>query len=147
MTVWPGLLLLALAEAIDPASTAGYAFTIAFEIEGKQSAVLQVRAQNGRPLAVMRGAPPAAPGGPLAGGSTASAASTGSAGSTGSNGPFAGSNMRPETIVRLSEQAFARMLTGEDLAGEKVLLEGEREPLDTLLSWTDRVQGIRRFAA
>lgn len=127
VTVWPGLLLLALAEAIDPAWTAGQAFTVEFAIEGRQSAVLQVRAQSGKPLAVTRG-----------GVESASEASEG-----------AQTNLaaRPETTVRLSERGFARMLAGEDLAGEKVWLEGERGPLETLLSWTDRVQGIRRQPA
>lgn len=124
VTVWPGLLLLALAEAIDPASTTGHSFTVAFAIEGQQSAVLQVQALQGRPLAVTRS--PAQE----------------EASETSSAAPVAA-----QSTVRLSERAFARLLTAQDLDGETVRLDGERGPLETLLSWTDRVQGIRRFGA
>lgn len=124
VTVWPGLLLLALAEAIDPASTAGHAFTVAFAIEGQQSALLQVQAMQGRPLGVTRGPAP----------------------ESGQSGE-AGAGVPAQTTVRLSEQAFARLITARDLGDETVTLEGERAPLETLLSWTDRVQGIRRFGA
>jgi predicted nucleic acid-binding Zn-ribbon protein len=124
VTVWPGLLLLALAEAIDPASTTGHSFTIAFAIEGHQSAVLQVQALQGRPLAVTRGPVEA-----------------------GGEGDQSSLEASPQTTVRLSERGFAALLTGRDLAGETVLLEGELAPLQTLLSWTDRIQGIRRFGA
>lgn len=124
VTVWPGLLLLALAEAIDPASTAGHAFTVAFAIEGRQSAVLQVQATQGRPLAVMRGPAPES-----------------------QQSDEIGAGAPAQTTVRLSEQAFARLITARDLGDETVMLEGERAPLETLLSWTDRVQGIRRFGA
>lgn len=124
VTVWPGLLLLALAEAIDPASTAGHSFTVAFAIEGQQSAVLQVQALQGRPLAVTRG--PLEEGAQVARSVAATTA---------------------QSTVHLSERAFARLLTAQDLAGETVLLEGDPGPLQTLLAWTDRVQGIRRFGA
>jgi hypothetical protein len=124
VTVWPGLLLLALAEAIDPASTTGHSFTVAFAIEGQQSAVLQVQASQGRPLSVTR--------------------SPAEAGAHGDQGP---PEAKPQTTVRLTERGFAALITGRDLAGETVLLEGELAPLQMLLSWTDRVQGIRRFGA
>jgi hypothetical protein len=122
---WPGLLLLALAEAIDPASTASHSFTIAFAIDGPQSAVLHVQARNGQPLTVSR---------------------------AGERNPTEGDaaqqlDMHPQTTVHLSEQAFARMIGGQDLAGASILLEGDPAPLESLLSWTDRVQGIRRLAA
>jgi hypothetical protein len=117
-------LLLALAEAIDPASTAGHCFTVAFEIEGQQSAVIEVQALQGRPLAVTRG--------------TANDAAQ----SSPSAPPPAA-----QSTVHLSERAFARLLTAQDLDGETVQLEGEAGALQTLLSWTDRVQGIRRFDA
>jgi hypothetical protein len=117
VTVWPGLLLLALAEAIDPASTAGHTFTIVFAIEGQQSAELAVQALQGRPLAVTRGPAQAAAGAP------------------------------GQTTVHLSERAFARLITAQDLAQESVRIEGDQAPLQTLLSWTDRVQGIRRLPA
>jgi hypothetical protein len=124
VTVWPGLLLLALAEAIDPASTAGHSFTVAFAIEGQQNAVLQAQALQGRPLTVTRG-----PANEQAQGAPNVAATT------------------AQSTVHLSERAFARLLTAQDLDGHAVRLEGERAPLETLLSWTDRVQGIRRFGA
>jgi hypothetical protein len=124
ITVWPGLLLLALAEAIDPAAVASHSFTIAFAIEGPQSAVLHLQARGGQPLAVSRAGDPSAPA-----------------------GEAAPSETHPQTTVHLSEQAFARMIGGQDLAGESVLLEGDPAPLALLLSWTDRVQSIRRLAA
>jgi hypothetical protein len=128
INAWPGLLLLALAEAIDPAATASHSFTIAFAIDGSQSAVLQVKACNGRPLAVSRAGDRETPAKDLA-------------------PPRDEHVARPQTTVHLSEQAFVRMISGEDLAGESVLLEGETAPLVSLLSWTDRVQGIRRLGA
>ncbi len=124
VTVWPGLLLLALAEAVDPASTAGHAFTVAFAIEGRQSAVLHVQASGGRPLGVTRGSA-----------------------QEGEQSTRTGAGGAVQTTVRLSEQGFARLITARDLDGESVILEGEQAPLQTLLSWTDRVQGIRRFGA
>lgn len=124
VTVWPGLLLLALAEAVDPAATAGHVFTVAFAIEGRQSAVLHVHASGGRPLAVTRG----------------SAQEGEQSAPTGAGGTV-------QSTVRLSERGFARLIGARDLDGEKVFLEGEQAPLETLLSWTDKVQGIRRFGA
>jgi hypothetical protein len=124
VTVWPGLLLLALAESIDPASTAGHSFTIAFAIEEPQSAVLQVQAVSGKPLLVARMEQ-----------------------TTAASGQGSPAQSPAQTTVRLGEQAFARMLSGRDLAGESILLEGDPAPLQTLLSWTDRVQGIRRRGA
>jgi chaperonin cofactor prefoldin len=53
--VWPGLILLALAEAIDPAWTRGHSFTLTFAIEGSESAMLYVELRDGRPLVVARG--------------------------------------------------------------------------------------------
>jgi hypothetical protein len=52
--VWPGLLLLALAEAIDPRWTAGQRFTLAFAIAGPASARLYVGVRDGEPLVVAR---------------------------------------------------------------------------------------------
>lgn len=121
VTVWPGLLLLALAEAIDPTSTSGHAFTVAFVIDGQQSAVLHVQALHGRPLAITR-------------------SDTRAEGEATSEADVAAK-------VTLSERGFARLITAQDLGDEKVLLEGEQRTLETLLSWTDRVQGIRRFGA
>lgn len=124
VTVWPGLLLLALAESIDPASTTGHSFTIAFAIDGPQSAVLQVQALGGKPLQVTRVEE-----------------------STAADVQGSRAQAPAQTTVHLGEQAFARMLSGRDLAGESILLEGDPAPLQTLLAWTDRVQGIRRLGA
>ncbi len=55
--VWPGLLLLALAEGIDPRWTTGQRFTAAFSIEGPAltaSATVYVGVRDGEPLAVTR---------------------------------------------------------------------------------------------
>jgi hypothetical protein len=52
--VWPGLLLLALAEAIDPAWTVGHRFVIAFAITGEPEAVLHVRVRDGESIVVTR---------------------------------------------------------------------------------------------
>jgi hypothetical protein len=52
--VWPGLLLLAMAEAIDPSWTAGHRFEIAFEIAGTPGVVIYVRVCDGEPILVSR---------------------------------------------------------------------------------------------
>ncbi len=52
--VWPGLLLLALAEAIEPARTRGHSFVLAFAIEGPPAATLYVQVRDGAPIAVTR---------------------------------------------------------------------------------------------
>ncbi len=52
--VWPGLLLLAMAEAIDPSWTAGRRFELAFEIQGASGMVIYVRVCDGEPLYVSR---------------------------------------------------------------------------------------------
>jgi hypothetical protein len=52
---------------------------------------------------------------------------------------------RPLSIVRLSERAFQCMFAGAPLPlGEQVLVEGPTEPLQLLLGWSDRVQGLAR---
>ncbi len=52
--VWPGLLLLALAEAIDPSWTTGHRFEIAFEIVGTPGVVIYMRVCDGEPILVSR---------------------------------------------------------------------------------------------
>ncbi len=52
--VWPGLLLLALSEAIDPEWTKGHSFVLAFAIESQPSATLYVQVRDGEPIAVTR---------------------------------------------------------------------------------------------
>jgi hypothetical protein len=52
--VWPGLLLLAMAEAIDPSWTAGQRFELAFEIEETSGVVIYVRVRDGESIVVSR---------------------------------------------------------------------------------------------
>jgi hypothetical protein len=52
--VWPGLLLLAISEAIDPSWTTGRRFELAFEIQGQPGLVIYVRVCDGEPVHVSR---------------------------------------------------------------------------------------------
>jgi hypothetical protein len=112
--VWPGLLLLALAEAIDPRWSIGRRFTIAFEIEGAGGdstaaapATLYVQVRDGAPLAVL-----------------------------------SSPREQPLATVRVGERAFTCMFAGAPLpAGERILVEGETGPLELLIEWADRAQG------
>jgi hypothetical protein len=52
--VWPGLLLLAMAEAVDPAWTSGRRFELAFDIQGASGIVIYVRVCDGEPILVSR---------------------------------------------------------------------------------------------
>ena len=52
--VWPGLLLLAMAEAIDASWTSGRRFELAFEIQDAPGVVIYVRACDGEPIRVSR---------------------------------------------------------------------------------------------
>ncbi len=56
MRIWPGLLLLALTEAIDPHWTVGSSFDVAFAIEGSEGSetVIYVRVRDGEPVGVTR---------------------------------------------------------------------------------------------
>jgi hypothetical protein len=54
--VWPGLLLLAMAEAIDATWTSGRRFELAFEIQDAPGVVIYVRACDGEPIRVSRSA-------------------------------------------------------------------------------------------
>ncbi len=59
--VWPGLLLLAMSEAIDPSWTTGRRFELAFEIQGQPGLVIYVRVCDGEPRARQPHALPAIP--------------------------------------------------------------------------------------
>jgi hypothetical protein len=110
VSVWPGLLLLALAEAIDPLWTKGHSFVLAFVVQGPPEATLYVQVRDGLPLAVTRVR-----------------------------------SEEPLDTVQLSERAFLCMLAGAPLPpGEQLLLEGSAEPLELLLEWCDRAQGLAR---
>ena len=52
--VWPGLLLLAMAEAIEPSWTTGRRFELAFEIQGNPGLIVYVRVCDGEPVHVSR---------------------------------------------------------------------------------------------
>jgi len=52
--VWPGLLLLAMAEAIDATWTSGRRFELAFDIQDAPGVVIYVRACDGEPIRVSR---------------------------------------------------------------------------------------------
>ncbi|MHB1809836.1 MAG: hypothetical protein ACYCU0_11140, partial [Solirubrobacteraceae bacterium] len=119
VSVWPGLLLAALAESVDPAWTITDTFTVAFSIEGRQSALLDVGVRAGMPLRVSR-----------------------------VHDERATDQPAPVATVRLGERGFLSLLAGTaPPEGEQILLQGDAAALERLLSWTDRVQGIRRFDA
>lgn len=52
--VWPGLLLLAMAEAIDPSWTTGRRFELAFDVEDASGIVIYIRICDGEPILVSR---------------------------------------------------------------------------------------------
>ena len=52
--VWPGLLLLAMAEAIDPVWTTGENFALAFQMPGEQDFTIYVCVHGGEPVTVTR---------------------------------------------------------------------------------------------
>jgi hypothetical protein len=52
--VWPGLLLLAMAEAIEPSWTTGRRFELAFDIQDAPGIVIYVRVRDGEPPHVSR---------------------------------------------------------------------------------------------
>ncbi|HTA13318.1 MAG TPA: hypothetical protein VK781_00500 [Solirubrobacteraceae bacterium] len=52
--VWPGLLLLAMGEAIDPSWTSGRRFELAFAIQDTSDVVIYVRVRDGEPVLVSR---------------------------------------------------------------------------------------------
>ncbi len=109
--VWPGLLLLALAEAIDPRWSAGRRFAIAFEIEESPLAptnvTLHVHARDGAPLAVT---------------------------SKAQERPVTTVRLGERAFMCMFAGAPLP-------AGERVLVEGEMGPLEQLIEWSDRAQG------
>jgi hypothetical protein len=52
--VWPGLLLLAMSEAIDPSWTTDRRFELAFEIQGQPGLVIYARVWDGEPVHISR---------------------------------------------------------------------------------------------
>jgi hypothetical protein len=112
--VWPGLLLLALSEAVPSEWTAGHSFVLAFAIESPPaaaSATIYVHARDGEPLAVTR--------------------------VRGERAPLCTIHLTERTFLCMLAGAPLP-------PGEQVLLDGSREPLLLLLGWSDRVQGLTR---
>ncbi len=112
--VWPGLLLLALSEAVPPEWTAGHSFLLAFAIESppaSPSATIYVQARDGAPLAVTR--------------------------VRGEHPPACTIHLSERTFLCMLAGAPLP-------PGEQVLVDGSREPLLMLLGWSDRVQGLVR---
>ncbi len=52
--VWPGLLLLVMAEAIDPSWTTGRRFELAFDVKDASGVVIYIRVCDGEPILVSR---------------------------------------------------------------------------------------------
>jgi predicted nucleic acid-binding Zn-ribbon protein len=52
--VWPGLLLLVMAEAIDPSWTTGRRFELAFDMQGTSAVTIYIRICDGEPILVSR---------------------------------------------------------------------------------------------
>jgi hypothetical protein len=52
--VWPGLLLLVMAEAIDPSWTTGRRFELAFDIQDAAGVIIYIRVCDGEPILVSR---------------------------------------------------------------------------------------------
>ena len=50
---------------------------------------------------------------------------------------------QPQTVVKLSERSFLRMMAGASVpVAEEVLIEGDEHDLQTLIGWADRAQGL-----
>lgn len=115
--VWPGLLLAAIVEAVDPRWTKGAAFVVAYEIAGAPAVIFDVKALDGAPLAVSaRVANQPAPAAPAA---------------------------PPSATVRLGERAFLSMLAGVALPqGEQAIVFGDQDAARTLLGWFAKAQGL-----
>jgi hypothetical protein len=109
--VWPGLLLLALAEAIDPRWSVGERFTIAFEVDqpaqGTVSATLHVQVRDGAPLAVS---------------------------STPHEPPAA-------TVRLSERAFMCMLAGTPLPVGARILLDGDPGTLELLIEWVDRAQG------
>jgi hypothetical protein len=111
VNVWPGLLLLALAEAIDPRWSVGRSFTLAFAIASQtapgQDTSVYVRVHDGAPLAVTSAPhePPAA------------------------------------TVHVGERAFTCMLAGAPLPSGEHVFVEGDTDLLELLVEWADRAQG------
>lgn len=111
--VWPGLLLAAMAEAVDPAWTANSRFVVRFEILGGCDAVFEIEAADGAPLAINRPRDHVqAPG-----------------------------DENSLAVVSVSERGFMCLLAGICLPdGEQVRVKGRQDIVHTLIDWFARAQ-------
>jgi hypothetical protein len=145
--VWPGLLLLALAAAVDPAWTAGERFTLAFEIEQDPPTPPRAPPGDGEPETAEGGVD-----GVQIGSHSRRRARARANGAVQTNlyvhvrdgAPLAVSSAAqepPQATMRLGERSFMCMFAGAPLpAGECVLVQGNHALLARLLAWGDRVQ-------
>lgn len=134
VAVWPGLLLAALAEAVDPRWTIGSSFTIAYEIEDADGAAFHVLVRDGAPISVVA-ADPAWP-------SSQSVVEGEGPASSAERRPVA-TTLRPEAVIRASERAFLAMVAGAALPdGQSVTIIGDDAPVLELLRWFARAQGL-----
>jgi hypothetical protein len=111
IAVWPGLLLLALAEAIDPRWTVGQSFTVAFAIASPSTPAddvsVYVRVHDGAPLAVT---------------------------SEPRESPAATVRVSERAFTCMLAGAALPV-------GERMHVEGDTSLLELLIEWTDRAQG------
>lgn len=122
ITVWPGLLLASLVEAVAPHWTKDSAFVVAYEIIGAHAATFHVKARDGAPLAL----------------------SVGVADDESEPAPLA---EQPNATVRLNERAFLCMLAGVPLPeGQRVTFTGDEAAVHKLLGWFARAQGLTEVA-
>ncbi len=117
--VWPGVLLLAIAAAIDPEWTKGHQFAVAFQATGESSMTVCLRVDDGKPIQVLRmddSKPSRLP--------------------------------RPDhgevlAKVSLSDLALTCLLARAPMpARETELIEGDSSALEKLMRWSDRAQGL-----
>jgi hypothetical protein len=117
--IWPGVLLLAIAAAIDPEWTKGHKFAVAFQATGESRMTVCLRVDDGKPIQVLRmddGKPSRVP--------------------------------RPDhgevlAKVSLSDLALTCLLARAPMpARETELIEGDSSALEKLMRWSDRAQGL-----
>ncbi len=132
--VWPGLLLAALAEAVDREWTRGMSFTVAYEIEGAPGAAFNVLVRDGAPISVVAAQPA---------GQRSQGAADGEGAAASAEPRSDATAARPDAVIRAGERAFLAMVAGvAPPEGESVLVAGEEAPALMLLGWFARAQGL-----
>jgi hypothetical protein len=125
VAIHPGLLLSALATAVEPAWTAGHRFAVAYDIDG--DGAYTVLAADGQPLLLTERDPAELPGTP----SPAPAA-------------VLGDPTAPAATVHATAGAILPVLRGaEPPAGERAVVIGDRRVVEVLHAWFDRARGVR----